>query len=459
MLFAQALLILSCFYAFFGIIRDRKRFLLISIMGLSFSLMTVFNISIRINNLLVDFLLPLLALAVLSILYTYRDHLFKACIVTTPIMGLLSIVKNSGLFFYAICIVCLMYYVIKSFKKTKIKQNVKLFFASLVTIAFSILPYIVWNLHTKIGLQGTLSKHTLSVENFQEVSSEKSAETIRLIIDRFFEAIFSFDSLSTRGILLFHFLMIASYLITFIVLKKRWNSLKVLLLLDIGVVLYYIGNLAMFIYTMPTEEALVLAGLERYLSSMVLFFIGIVTFNIIINIENSLHVQQGAKRDYKAFKNIRTKQLYQNTALICTAIGLSFLFSEINGMNSMNQDYSTSVPGRVTSLVGDQMTLNTQDKFLVYAEDTDGQVTNFNLQYAAKYFLFSANVTGISSFTEEDMNLLDAYDYVLIMDENTQLTSAIERTTSEDSLAGLYKINHQKLTKVPFSDTVDFASR
>lgn len=204
----------------------------------------------------------------------------------------------------------------------------------------------------------------------------------------------------------------------------------------------------MFIYTMPTEEAIVLAGLERYLSSMVIFFIGIVSFNLVINIEQSLHIQQGPKRDYKAFKSIQTKRIHQNSALICTALTLSFLFSEINGMNSMNQSYADTIPGKVTAAVGDQMQLDTQNKFLVYAEDTDNQLSNFSLQYAVKYFLFSPNVDGISTFALEDKSTLDNYDYLLILDDNSVLDGL--KLTSEKDLTSskLYKIDHQQLLEI-----------
>lgn len=448
MLFAQSLLILSSFYALFGVIRDIRRYLLISVMGLSFSLMTIFNISIRINNLLVDFLLPLLSLAIIAIIYSYRDRILKACFIVLPILSLLTIVKNSGLFFYAICIFYLLFYIFHSFSKKNIKHNIKYASIGFLTIVTSMLPYIIWNLHTKIALQGTNSKHTLSVENFKEVSSEKSQETVQLIVSKFFNAILSIDSLSTRGLLIFHIITFISYFVAFFILKKHWNSLKILLLLDLIVVLYYAGNLAMFIYTMPTEEAIVLAGLERYLSSMVIFFIGIVSFNLVINIEQSLHIQQGPKRDYKAFKSIQTKRIYQNSALVCTALTLSFLFSEINGMNSMNQSYADTLPGKVTAAVGDQMQLDTQNKFLVYAEDTDNQLSNFSLQYAVKYFLFSPNVDGISTFALEDKSTLDNYDYLLILDDNSVLDGL--KLTSEKDLTSskLYKIDHQQLLEI-----------
>ena len=40
---------------------------------------------------------------------------------------------------------------------------------------------------------------------------------------------------------------------------------------DISIVTYYIGILLMYLTAMPTDEALELAGFERYASSIVIF--------------------------------------------------------------------------------------------------------------------------------------------------------------------------------------------
>ncbi|WP_208560015.1 hypothetical protein [Marinilactibacillus kalidii] len=447
-LVAQSFLILSCFYALFGVIRDTKRYLLISVLGVSFSTMTIFNISIRINNLLVDFILPLLTLAIIAIIFAHKDHLYRSFILTLPIFGLLSIVKNSGLFFYAIGMIYLAYYVYRSARFQSIKEKIKLTVTYLLIVVLSISPFLFWNYHTKHALQGTVSKHTLSVENFQEVSSEKSADTIQLIIHHFFKAIFSLDSLSTRGLLLINLFGIISFFIAFFLLKKRWNTLRILALVDLIVVLYYLGNLAMFIYTMPTEEALILAGLERYLSSIILFSIGILSINLVYNIENSFYIQQGDTRDYKAFKTIKTKQIYQNSAMICTAIALSILLSEINGMNSMNSAYAESVPGQVKKVVGDQTTLDTKNRYFIYANNTDQQVLSYALEYAAKYFLFSPNVDTFSTLTEETLDSIDSYDYVILLDENSQLSEMISAADPEQPVKGVYEINQHQLTRV-----------
>ena len=60
MIMCQNVFIFSCFYAMFGIIEEKKRFLLYVILSTGCTFMIYLNITIRIQNLLVDFILPLL---------------------------------------------------------------------------------------------------------------------------------------------------------------------------------------------------------------------------------------------------------------------------------------------------------------------------------------------------------------------------------------------------------------
>ena len=109
MLLAQGLLIFSCFYAMFGIVSEKKRFLLYAFLGLGLSTLSFFNLTIRITNLLVDFLLPIYALAILAVIYQYRNEIRRACIVVLPLAGLLTIIKSTGIIFAAIGLIFLVY--------------------------------------------------------------------------------------------------------------------------------------------------------------------------------------------------------------------------------------------------------------------------------------------------------------------------------------------------------------
>ncbi|WP_157798162.1 hypothetical protein [Leuconostoc citreum] len=69
MLIGQFVLIWAALYAMFGVLRDRMRSLNTFVICFVISLIQIFNISIRMNNLLVDFLLPLIAVAGLIGIY------------------------------------------------------------------------------------------------------------------------------------------------------------------------------------------------------------------------------------------------------------------------------------------------------------------------------------------------------------------------------------------------------
>ena len=98
MLLAQNSLLLACFLAVFGMVRERRRFLLYSFLGMGLSLLSYLNLTVRINNLLVDFLLPLLALS--SMAYSRREeNNLRLCAGQILLLGFTGIVKDTGLFF------------------------------------------------------------------------------------------------------------------------------------------------------------------------------------------------------------------------------------------------------------------------------------------------------------------------------------------------------------------------
>ena len=441
MLIGQAMLIFACFYAMFGIIRDRRRFLLCTALALCFAAMTYFNISIRINNLLVDFLLPLLALAVICILFVYRTDWKRACLVSLPVLALLVIVKNSGLFFAAICFAYLLYLAVRNKKYRPNQKKSAAFFFAVLTIAASLTTFAAWNYHTSVEFKGESSKHTMSVENFNEVSSEKTPEIRAEIAARFFQAVFSLESLSTRGIILFQLLALAVYLPARFLLKKKWILIHTLIWADIAVVLYYAGILAMFIYTMPTDEALILAGFERYASSIVIFLIGVLAMFGVYDMENSFYMQQGEKRNAMAFKNLFTKNVYEVATIVLAAAAITILLSEVNGMTSMKLSYPESVPGKVEKLVGDHWSGVDENRYLFYAKDSDSQITSYYLQYTARYFLFAPQVDAVYEFDPSTfLNKLREYDYFVILDNDNTVSEFMKSCGVEEAAPGIYPV-------------------
>lgn len=118
----------------------------------------------------------------------------------------------------------------------------------------------------------------------------------------------SLQTLSTQGIVLTQVIVIVAYLFIRFRVQIRAPILWQLLLIDGIVIVYYLGIYAMFLFSMPTEEALYLADFDRYASSIVILALGLAMMFLAREIDHSLYEQNVAKRNFKSYKNIQTKK-------------------------------------------------------------------------------------------------------------------------------------------------------
>lgn len=445
MLVAQAMLIFGCFYAMFGVIREKKRLLLYNLLGFGYGLMTVFNIAIRINNLLVDFVLPLMALAAIAVIYGNKGNIKKACLISCPIMGFLMIVKNTGIIFAAFVMIYLFYVAFNTptfcQELTKIKRGV----FCIGVMILSALPLVGWQLHIANEFGDVSAKFDMSKEQIATIYGEKSPEQIGEIITLFKDTVFDVGTLSTAGVAIFNLFVISAFLFVLIVLKKKWKILRVLVITDIVVVLYYLGMLAMYIFSMPLDEAIRLAGFERYASSIILFMIGCLLFSLVINIQESFYIQLGDTYDYKGFRSIKTKQIYQYAATTLFIFATILFLSEINGMNVIKDQYEASLPGKIEKLVGDTGHYTDVDnkKYLFYASDTDEQVSSNYLQYVAKYMLYAPYVDAVAYLDENDfIETIKDYDYFVILESDPSISKLMKKYLGLNGDEGIYEVGH-----------------
>lgn len=440
MLTGQGVLLTACFYAVFGVIRDVKRFLLSALLGLGCAVLAFFNISIRVNNLLVDFLLPALALAALGSLSAERNSFRTACVSIIPVLGLLVITKNTGVFFAALVYAYLLYRAAK-LRKLQEKPRPYLWLA-LAAIAASLLPLVLWNFHTALAFPGDTSKFSYDLGALTALNIDKTPEQISAIASLFLKTAVSLSLRATQGILLFNALALSAYGIARFALKKHWKLLKVLIALDIALVLYYAGILGMYIVSMPLEEALRLAGFDRYASSMVLLFIGALSMCAVSDVEESFYIQQGERRDVKAFKNLNSKNLYQAATVALTLAAALVLVSEFNGMNSIKAAYGASLPAKVEAMVGDTWAPEDDStRYLFYATDTDDQVSNYYLPYVGRYFLFASQVDAVSGFDEAAfMGQIQTYDKFIILESTPEIRTYMQAHANLPGEPGIYNV-------------------
>jgi hypothetical protein len=440
MLVGQGMLLFSSFYAVFGAIRDQKRFLLAALLGLGCSIMAFFNISIRINNLLVDFLLPALALGSIGVLLVERKKFSTACLAVLPVLALLTIVKNTGIFFAILGYVFLIYRSVQ-FQNADSKLR-PFFWGALGIIGLSLVPLIAWNIHTSLAFPTDAGKFSYDFQTLSSFAIDKTPAQVQQIVNLFLVTATSLSQLPTLGFVVFNGVSIAAYLVARFALHKKWKLLRTLLVLDLAVVLYYAGILAMYIVSMPLEEAQRLAGFDRYASSMILFLMGAVSMRLTMDVENSFYVQQGEHRDYRAYYSLTTKNIYQiATVAFALAAGL-ILLSELNGMNSIKADYPKTLPARVSAITGDRWEVpDNKTRYLFYSSDKEQEVTSYELPYVGRYFLFAAQVDAVSKFADDTfLNQIQTYDKFVIFEATPEIRAYMQKHANLPGDPGIYDV-------------------
>ena len=162
MLLAQNGVLFACFFALAGIVEEKRRFLLYSLLGAGCAMLFYLNLTIRINNLLVDFLLPLLALA--SMAYSCREReKFRLCLGQSLLLGFTGIVKGTGLFFAGVAGVYACWRLVqkegekgarKSAASVSVVPIAAVLAAVLVLAASLAAPFLLWQDHVRTDLAG-----------------------------------------------------------------------------------------------------------------------------------------------------------------------------------------------------------------------------------------------------------------------------------------------------------------
>ncbi|HCE12870.1 MAG TPA: hypothetical protein DEQ24_09045 [Enterococcus sp.] len=277
---------------------------------------------------------------------------------------------------------------------------------------------------------------------YKQIFGEKDPTIIHQITDLFMKTIVDPQTLSTQGVLLIQFLMITIWAVAFFYLKKKTPFLKQLILLDVIFIAYYAGIYGMFLFSMPTDEALTLAGFDRYASSVVILNGGLATFFLVRGIDCLYYEQSIDQRNYRSFSSLLSKKIYQYTTLILLFFATLMVLSENNGMRFNNQDYKETVQAKIAEIAGDHFTMN-QQRYLIVSTDKSA-VDSYLVGYVGKYYLFSPNVDGRENFlmsATEFESLLAQYDFVVILEEHYTFNAMTEKLYSRTFKPGIYSVD------------------
>lgn len=221
--------------------------------------------NIPLTDLLVDSLLPIVALSAMATCIYYGKALRQMFWLAIPYTIFLVSIKNSGILFVAI------FYIFLWVTLRRESVSHKLW---LQLLCVPVLTIILWQKHVKAMFeQGLMAKHSMSLVYLSSIFREKSLSTIRDISVLMAKNMFVVSN-PALYLLLFGFLLWVLWkYITKTSCRDRRNTF---LLAVLSYILYQIGTWGMYLFSMPSAEALTLAGYSRYHQTIVMFIAGLI---------------------------------------------------------------------------------------------------------------------------------------------------------------------------------------
>jgi len=270
-LIAQNLLMGILALPLFAHIGGNKKWLVPAAAGLFFYL---FKYNRPMNNLQVDWLLAFYGVGAAAAVLYYRDNLKKALLVGIPAAIAVVYLKNSGMFFSMCTLVLLATVALRN----GCKKHTALSILVLGTIGFAC-AYLLWTLHVKASFPAGLeTKHAISLSTYAEQASDKGITYILTIARMMLAALVKVNFYQ----LFAYAFMAGSFALVWFACRKNpglrahRTAMFRRLTACIGIyALWYAMVFAMYVFSMPTNEALELASYYRYNATGLLYMMGL----------------------------------------------------------------------------------------------------------------------------------------------------------------------------------------
>lgn len=445
LMIGQFLTIAAAQYAMFATTLDRKRAFPVAIIFVSFILVMYFNIAIRYNNLLVDALMAVLAIGALAGIYAYPKQPIRTSLHVGLVLSVLILVKTSAVFFVAIV---LIYYVGHMIKLRR-KASQKVGWATFITVLMPFVFNFSWSLHVKnvIGTAAS-TKHQVSVGSVSEILKGQLTPEMTQVVEVFMETALNIQTPSTMQLALLlggFFIFTIFYGIKY----KQWRvNFGTWFFLIVMTLVYYIGNLIMFLTAMPHDEAIRVAGYERYLSTMVIFVLGVLTITFVRQLDRAFYEQRYEYRNNYSFKNMFNKKVYQTSVMLMTFFFVGNCVSEVNGMHFIENNQGNNAPTMLQAAIKGQ-TFDMNGRYLIVSSNQEW-VDSYLLMYLGRYQMWADDVVQGYDFVMNDqqfIELLNGFDGVVVMDDHFTFNAMIEKITGKQLTPGYYPIDSLGLPK------------
>lgn len=263
-MYAQAMVMVGMLVGLFAFARGMLQNLAAAV----FSLFLLCG-NIGFTDLLVDSLLPITALGAAAACCYHAKELSERLWVL-PVYGIFLLsIKNSGVLF-ALALYCLAWLLIE-------KRSIKTWLLLLLPPAATLL---LWQKHVSLVFSdGLLSKHSMSPRYLYRMLLRKPVSQLLPIVREMARAVF------TPSNPFLYLLLFGSLVFLAAGRMQREKRPSRLLLLAAGsYLLYQLGTLGMYLFSMPLDEALRLAGYARYHQSILMFTAGLLFLETLLTV-------------------------------------------------------------------------------------------------------------------------------------------------------------------------------
>lgn len=272
-MYAQAVLMAGMFTTIFSFVRKWPGYLLAAATAV---VLMAGNTDIA--DLLVDTLLPAVGIAGLAACIRAKDDLADKLWITLPFTLFLMSIKNSGVFFILIILVYALMHAWRSIPKKKGMW--------LVTAASPFLLLFLWQKHVKLVFaNGMNAKHSMSLSNFASVLGDKTMEDVGRITEKMSSTLFTW---SNTIVFLLAFLLVLAVVVKLVLREKDDEGRGLGLFTVVCTAAYLIGIYGMYMFTMPTSEAVALAGYSRYYKTILVFASGMAAIRMILLLNSAM---------------------------------------------------------------------------------------------------------------------------------------------------------------------------
>ena len=410
-LYAQALVTLSCISPLAAFMTKRKYMGWLLIIPATLYLLSG---NLGIIALTVDTLLSLLGIAGTAILaYYYTEKkLEEAILPLVLITSYLNIVKNSGILF-----VLILAGIFFAMIKNGTEQKKKAIVGGGLMLGIPYVLKVLWDKHIELVFwSGAQSRHAMTVENYKNVFAVKSQGDIRFITKSQLMASVNIHSPEIKILLVAFAAVGLIWLLKKVLIlsaaevdRAKSGRLEMkLLFFMVGIyVVYQIGLWGTYIFSMPLDEALILASYDRYNITIIMYLLGAVLIYFLHEIEkmkNASLMQKGAVLGIGAVTML--------CPLYLTRDSLQNLY--------IQKDYSELYRTHLEKVVVENQ-LPRDANYIIYSGDYPENDMGYYIYFMSGYELMTGSVSVLNQNTIDTLGELNDPVTIIIMKDDEKI--------------------------------------